>query len=396
MIRSINDVSFYQKTALIRVDFNVPLGKDQSIADDLRIQNTLPTLDKIIDDGGIPVLMSHLGRPKGAYNPAFSLRPVAEYLVNYYGYDVVFAEDCIGEIAEKAVHDAAIGQVVVLENLRYHPEEKENDLEFAKKLAKLGDIYVNDAFGTAHRAHASTDAVARLYDKRFAGYLMIDEVEYLGNTVSSPARPFVAVMGGAKISGKIDVIRNLISKCDAILIGGGMTYTFFEAMGLEIGNSLLEKDKVVLAKELIELAKKEKCELLLPIDNVVADKFDNEANFKTVGKEEIPRGWLGVDIGEDTRDYFSETIINARTIIWNGPMGVFEMPNFAAGTLSIAKALAEATKKGAITIIGGGDSAAAIRQMKFQNRVTHVSTGGGASLEYLEGKVLPGVAALDC
>jgi phosphoglycerate kinase len=396
MIRSINDVSFYQKTALIRVDYNVPLGKDQSIADDLRIQNTLPTLDKIIDDGGIPVLMSHLGRPKGEFSPEFSLRPVADYLANYYGYDVIFAEDCVGEKAEAAVEEAVIGQVVVLENLRFHAEEKKNDAEFAKKLAKLGDVYVNDAFGSAHRAHASTDAVARLFEKRYAGYLMIDEIEYLGNTVSDPGRPFVAVMGGAKISGKIDVIKNLISKCDSILIGGGMMYTFYKAMGLEIGKSLLEEDKIELAKELIEKAKNESCELLLPLDTVVADKFDNEAEFKTVKDSDIPGDWLGVDIGAETRKLFTDTITKAKTVVWNGPMGVFEMPNFAAGTLSIAEALATATEKGAITIIGGGDSAAAIRQMNFQNKVTHVSTGGGASLEYLEGKTLPGVAALDC
>jgi phosphoglycerate kinase len=377
MIRSINDVSFYQKTALIRVDYNVPLGKDQSIADDLRIQNTLPTLDKIIDDGGIPVLMSHLGRPKGEFSPEFSLRPVADYLANYYGYDVIFAEDCVGEKAEAAVEEAVIGQVVVLENLRFHAEEKKNDAEFAKKLAKLGDVYVNDAFGSAHRAHASTDAVARLFEKRYAGYLMIDEIEYLGNTVSDPGRPFVAVMGGAKISGKIDVIKNLISKCDSILIGGGMMYTFYKAMGLEIGKSLLEEDKIELAKELIEKAKNESCELLLPLDTVVADKFDNEAEFKTVKDSDIPGDWLGVDIGAETRKLFTDTITKAKTVVWNGPMGVFEMPNFAAGTLSIAEALATATEKGAITIIGGGDSAAAIRQMNFQNKVTHVSTGGG-------------------
>ena len=340
--------------------------------------------------------MSHLGRPKGEFSPEFSLRPVADYLANYYGYDVIFAEDCVGEKAETAVEEAVIGQVVVLENLRFHPEEKKNDEEFAKKLAKLGDVYVNDAFGSAHRAHASTDAVARLFEKRYAGYLMIDEIEYLGNTVSDPGHPFVAVMGGAKISGKIDVIKNLISKCDSILIGGGMMYTFYKAMDLEIGKSLLEEDKIELAKELIEKAKNESCELLLPLDTIVADKFDNEANFKTVKDSEIPADWLGVDIGAETRTLFTDTITKAKTVVWNGPMGVFEMPNFASGTLSIAEALATATEKGAITIIGGGDSAAAIRQMNFQNKVTHVSTGGGASLEYLEGKTLPGIAALDC
>ncbi len=386
---------FTHKLVLIRVDFNVPLDENNKITDDTRINESLSTINKVIDDGGIPVLMSHLGRPKGERNMKYSLKPVADYLENHYGYDVIFAEDCIGESAKAAVKKAEIGQIVLLENLRFYKEEEKNDLEFARKLADLGDAYINDAFGTAHRAHASTAAVASFFTDRFAGKLLTDEIEYLGKAVQNPRRPFVAILGGAKISGKIDVIDNLMDKCDAILIGGGMMFTFYKAMGLEIGKSILEADKVQLASEILEKAKKKNIRLLLPQDVTIANSFSNDAETKIVPFNEIPADWFGMDIGPLTMATFEKEIVGAKTVIWNGPMGVFEMENFAKGTFSIAQSLAKATNIGAITIVGGGDSAAAISQMKFKNKVTHVSTGGGASLEYLEGKILPGISALE-
>ncbi len=395
MIKSILEGDYYGKNVLVRVDFNVPFDKTGEISDDTRVEMTLPTIDFIIDNGGIPILMSHLGRPKGKPDKKYTLKPVAELLEDVYGYTVLFAGDCIGEETEKLVASAAPGEVVLLENLRFHPEEEANDPEFAKKLARLGTVYVNDAFGAAHRAHASTDALARLNEERYAGFLMKNELSFLGAALDEPKKPFVSVMGGAKISGKIDVINNLLEKCDSILIGGGMMFTFFKAMGLEIGKSLLEEDKVELAKELIEKAKKLNVELILPTDVVLADKFDNESNFETRKFDNIPADKIGMDIGEETQKLFSEKIINAKTVVWNGPMGVFEMSNFASGTLAIAKALAEATSKGATTIVGGGDSAAAINMLGYEDKVSHVSTGGGASLEFLEGKKLPGVEALE-
>ncbi|MGA2298092.1 MAG: phosphoglycerate kinase [FCB group bacterium] len=396
MIKSIDDYLFDGMNVLIRVDFNVPLDEHFKVTDDTRIVESLPTIDKVIDDGGIPVLMSHLGRPKGEPNQKYSLEPVANHLRNKFGFEVLFAQDCVGPIAMEAVHTASLGNIVLLENLRFHPEEEKNDMEFAKQLSVLGDAYINDAFGSAHRAHASTAAVASFFEERFAGYLMLDEIKYLGNAISKPQHPFVAVLGGAKISGKIDVIRNLLDKCDTILIGGGMMFTFYKAMGYEIGKSLLEEDKVELAKQLIEEAKKKNVKLLLPVDTIIADTFSNDANFKRVNSNEILPGWQGLDIGELTAKMFEKEIINARTVVWNGPMGVFEMDNFAGGTLQIAKALAEATSMGAVTIVGGGDSVAAINKMHLKDKITHVSTGGGASLEFLEGKILPGIAALEC
>ncbi|TAL70062.1 MAG: phosphoglycerate kinase [Bacteroidetes bacterium] len=395
MIKSIDEVRIEGKKVLVRVDFNVPLDDERQVTDDTRIKESLPTIDKIIDYGSIPVLMSHLGRPKGEINLKYSLKPVADLMIDKYGYDVIFAVDCVGERALQAVNEAAVGQVVLLENLRFHKEEEKNDLEFAKQLAQLGDAYVNDAFGSAHRAHASTEAVAKLFDTRLAGYLMINEIEYLGKTVTNPVKPFVAVLGGAKISGKIDVIKYLMDKCSSILIGGGMAYTFFKAMGYNIGKSLLEEDRIQMAKELLDEAKTKNVKLILPSDTIIADSFSNDASFKTVKSDSIPDGWMGMDIGPDTQKLFNEEISKGRTIVWNGPMGVFEMDNFAKGTYSIARQLADVTGRGAITIVGGGDSAAAINKMNFQNKVTHVSTGGGASLEYLEGKILPGVAALE-
>ncbi len=395
MIKSILDGNFDGKNVLVRVDFNVPYDKDGKVADDTRIKMTLPTIDYIIDDGGIPVIMSHLGRPKGERNPKYSLKPVAEHLIEKYGYKILFAEDCIGEVAEKAVKSAVPGEIVLLENVRFYSEEEKNDMEFAKKLARLGDAYVNDAFGSAHRAHSSTEAVAKLFEERYAGFLMKNELDYLNKALKSPIKPFVAVIGGAKISGKIDVINNLFDKCNTIIIGGGMIFTFYKAMGYNIGKSILEDDKIELAANLLNKAKENNVQLLLPVDIVVADKFENEANIKVVSADEIGDGDIGMDIGPKTQEEFARIISQAKTVVWNGPMGVFEMSNFAKGTYAIAESLAKATENGAVTIVGGGDSAAAINQMGFDKKVSHVSTGGGASLEFLEGKELPGVVALE-
>ncbi len=395
MIHSIEKADFEGKRVLVRVDFNVPYNSEKKITDDKRIKETLPTIDMIIDKGGIPILMSHLGRPKGKVNLEYSLKPVAEYLENIFGYKVHFIEDCIAENAVEIVNDAELGDIILLENLRFYPQEEANDLEFAKKLAKTADCYVNDAFGSAHRAHASTAAVASLFEERYAGLLMFKELDYLGGALKNPRKPFTAIIGGAKISGKIDVISYLLDRCDNIIIGGGMMFTFYKAMGLQIGKSLLEEDKVELALQLIETAKSKNVNLVLPTDVLVADAFNNEANTQSVSKESIPEGWIGVDIGIETQAKYKDIILNSQTVVWNGPMGVFEMSNFAKGTYIVAEAMAEATTKGTVTIVGGGDSAAAIAQMKFDTKVSHVSTGGGASLEFLEGKELPGVLALE-
>ncbi len=395
MIRSIDSANFLHKRVLVRVDFNVPLDDSLRITDDTRIAESLPTIDRIIDGGGIPILMSHLGRPKGAPNPKYSLAPVAEHLRNVYGYKVIFAQDCIGEAAQNAVKQAKLRDIVLLENLRFHAEEEKNDQAFAAKIAELGNMYVNEAFGSDHRAHASTDGVPRLFGDRYAGYLLQNEIEYLGNAVRKPQRPFTAVLGGAKISGKIDVIKNLMGKCDSILIGGGMMFTFYKAMGLEIGKSILEADKVDLAREIIAEAKEKGMKLLLPVDCIAASEFSESAQTKTVPVEAIPADMLGMDIGPKSIELFEREILASRTIVWNGPMGVFEMPKFAEGTFSLAKAVGEATSKGAISVVGGGDSVAAVKAIKYEKKITHVSTGGGASLEFLEGKELPGIAVLD-
>lgn len=395
MIVSIYETNFDSKRVLVRVDFNVPINSEGKVEDDTRIVESLPTIDKIIDDGGIPILMSHLGRPKGAYDPKYSLKPVADYLHDVLGYSVIFANDCIGEEAEKAVKSAKPGDVVLLENVRFHKEETENDTLFAEKLALLGDCYVNDAFGSAHRAHASTHAVAQFFHDKYAGKLMMDELHYLGKALNNPRRPFVAILGGAKISGKIDVIKNLLHKCDQILIGGGMAFTFLKAKGYEIGKSILEEDKIELAKELLSEAEKMGVPIHIPEDYIVADAFANEANYRCVNADGINVNDYGMDIGYKTRENYKNLILQANTIIWNGPMGVFEFENFSEGTKSIALALAEATQKGAITVVGGGDSVSAVNKLNLKKQITHVSTGGGASLEFLEGKTLPGVDALE-
>lgn len=391
---SVDDLSFKGKRTLIRVDFNVPLDENFNITDDIRITASLPTIKKVMKDGGKVILMSHLGRPKGGPNPKYSLKPVAVHLQTLLDMDVKFAQDCIGEQVEAIVNAMKDGDVLLLENLRFHPEEEKNDPEFAKKLASLGDVYVNDAFGTAHRAHASTEGVTKYISTCASGYLMQKELEYLGQAISNPARPYTAILGGAKISGKIDVIQNLLPKVDNLIIGGGMVFTFFKAMGYEIGTSLLEEEKVQLAKETLEAAIAQNKNIYLPVDIVAAPEFKNEAPATIVKASAMPKDQMGLDIGPDAVNEFKNIILNSKTVVWNGPMGVFEFDNYSRGTDEIASALAEATSKGAVTVVGGGDSAAAIKKAGLDEKVSHVSTGGGASLEFLEGKVLPGVIAL--
>jgi phosphoglycerate kinase len=384
------------KTVVMRVDFNVPL-KDGKITDDTRIREALPSINYVTQHGGKLVLMSHLGRPKDAPDPNFSLKPVAEYLKDHQAAHVHFSNECIGETVQSLVKSAQFGEIILLENVRFYPGETKNDPIFSQELAKLGDVFVNDAFGSSHRAHSSVAGITDYLKPAYAGFLLQKEIKYLSEAIEQPERPFVAIMGGAKVSDKIGVIENLISKVDTIIIGGGMTYTFYKALGFPIGNSLLEADKVDLAAELLEKAKKKGVHMLLPLDSVVAKAFDNDAEQMIVGEEGIQDGWMALDIGPASIERFTKAIIEAKTIIWNGPMGVFEMPNFSKGTFAVAQALADATNKGAISIIGGGDSASAINKAGLADQVSHVSTGGGASLEFLEGIVLPGIACLsDC
>lgn len=389
--KTIEDIQVNGKRVLVRCDFNVPLDQNLNITDDNRIVGAMPTIKYLIEHGAKLILCSHLGRPKGEYEEKYSLKPVAKELSKRLGKDVNLSPEVVGEKTKELVNAMKDGDVVLLENLRFRNEEKKNDPEFAKELSSLADIYVNDAFGTAHRAHASTEGVTH-YLPAVAGFLIGKELDIMGKALEDPKRPFVAVLGGAKVSDKIGVINNLLDKVDVLLIGGGMSYTFQKALGGEIGNSLLEEDKVDLAKELIEKAKVKGVKLLLPVDNEAGNSFSNDALRITVHSKSIPDGFEGMDIGPETQKLFADEILKAGTVVWNGPMGVFEFENFAVGTRKIAEAMAQC--KG-ITIIGGGDSAAAIKQMGFADKVTHVSTGGGASLEFLEGKVLPGVAALN-
>lgn len=396
MIPSIDDIDVGGRRVLTRVDVNVPQHDDGSIADATRIEATLPTIRAIVGRGGIAVLMSHLGRPKGAPDKRWSLRPVADWLRDHAALPgrVIMADDCVGDAAATAVADARAGDVVLLENLRFHAGEEANDPAFCSALATLGDLYCNDAFGTAHRAHASTAGVAALFAERCAGLLMRRELDYLGTALTSPRRPLVAIMGGSKISGKIDVIRALLGRCDTILIGGGMMFTFLAAQGRQVGSSLVEADRLDLARTLIDEARTAGVDLVIPVDTVVADRFAADAATRTVSVEAIDDGWMGLDIGPETVARFTTAIAGAGTVVWNGPMGVFEFPAFAAGTRAVSEAMVAATERGAVTIVGGGDSAAAITSFGLAHGVSHVSTGGGASLEFLEGRTLPGVAAL--
>ena len=390
--KSIDQLQVKGQRVLVRCDFNVPL-KDGVITDDNRITAALPTIQKLCADGAKVILCSHMGKPKGTVKPELSLAPVAKRLSELLHKDVVFAADdtVVGDNARAAVAAMKDGDVVLLENTRFRKEEEKNDPGFAQELASLADVYVNDAFGTAHRAHASTAGVAAFVKESAVGYLMEKEINFLGNVLETPDRPFVAVLGGAKVSDKIGVIDNLLNKVDVLLIGGGMAYTFAYAQGGEIGDSLLEADKAAFALEMLKKAEEKGVRLLLPVDTVVADRFANDAKTQVVAAGAIPQGWMGMDIGPQTRQLFTNAICGAKTVIWNGPMGVFELDNFAEGTRAVAQAMAEVR---GITVIGGGDSAAAVNQLGFGDRMTHISTGGGASLEFLEGKTLPGVAAI--
>ena len=410
--KTIKDVEFSGKKVLMRVDFNVPL-KDGVITDDTRIQAALPSINYILDAGGSLILMSHLGRPKGKVNPEFSLKPAADYLAKITGKNVKFADDCVGPDVQALAKELKPGDILVLENLRFHPEEegkamladdatpeekvaakadmKTKQDEFAKELASLADIYVDDAFGTAHRAHASMAVVTKFMDISVAGFLLEKEIEYLGNAIANPTRPFIAIIGGAKVSGKLQVMVSLMDKVDTILIGGGMAYTFYKALGYNIGGSLCEDDLVETAKEIMAKAKEKNVKFLLPVDNKEADAFANDAEIRVVGTD-IDDGFLALDIGPKTVEIYKEEILKAKTIVWNGPMGCFEMSNFASGTMEVCKAVAASDS---ISIIGGGDSVAAVNASGLADQMSHISTGGGASLEFLEGKELPGITALD-
>lgn len=390
---TIKDLNVKGKKVMMRVDFNVPV-ENGVITDDNRIVEALPSINYVTENGGLVILMSHFGRPKSADDKEFSLKIVAEHLSGIVNTTVHFAEDCIGEAAEKVISAAKPGEIVLLENVRFHKGETKNDTEFSKALAALGDVFVNDAFGSSHRAHSSVAGITEFLQPAAAGFLLEKEIKYLSESVNSPKRPFVAVLGGAKVSDKIPVIENLLDKVDTIIVGGGMTYTFYKAKGLPIGKSILEEDRVELAGELIKKAADRGVDLLLPVDSIVSEEFNNDAPFKKVAQDGIEDGWMALDIGPESINLFSRVISEAGTVIWNGPMGVFEMDNFSKGTFAVARSLADATKKGTISIIGGGDSAAAIKKAGLDKEVTHVSTGGGASLEYLEGNELPGITAL--
>jgi len=393
---TVDNFSFAGKKALIRVDFNVPLNSAFEITDTTRIDEALPTIKKILDEGGSAILMSHLGRPKEGPAEKYSLKHLTHYLSRSLNVNVHFASDCIGEPAESAAAELKAGEVLLLENLRFHKEEEKGDAEFAGKLAKLGDIYVNDAFGTAHRAHASTAVIAQYFEGRKCfGYLLAREIESITKVNQHPEKPFVAILGGAKVSDKLAIIKNLMPKTDKIIIGGGMMFTFIKARGGEIGSSLCEPDMIDTCRNLLEEAAKQGVEFLLPVDSVINNAFANEGDIKTLASNEIPEGYMGLDIGPKSVELFSKALEGSKTILWNGPMGVFEMSHFENGTKEIAFAVAKATQNGAYSLVGGGDSVAAVGKYNLKDRVSYVSTGGGAMLEFIEGKELPGIAAIN-
>jgi phosphoglycerate kinase len=393
--KSLSDISTQGKRVLMRVDFNVPLDENKRITDDKRIVESLPSIKKILENGGRLILMSHLGRPKGKVNSEYSLAPVASRLSELIDCPVTMAKDCVGTEVMQQVLAMQDGEVLLLENLRFHAEEEANDPDFSRELASLGEVYVNDAFGTAHRAHASTEGITHYVQSAVAGFLIERELLYLGKALQEPERPFVAILGGSKISGKIDVLENLFKKVDTVLIGGAMVFTFFKAQGYAIGKSLVEESKIELALAILEQAKNKGIKLLLPTDVILAPAISGDVDFYADQISNIPDEMIGVDIGPKTAEMFRNEILSARTVLWNGPMGVFEIDNFASGTMAVAQALADATAKGATTIVGGGDSAAAIAKAGLAKEMTHISTGGGASLEFLEGKELPGISALN-
>ena len=393
-MKNINEVSFIGKRVMVRVDFNVPLDENFNITDNSRISAALPTINKLISDGAKVILMSHLGRPKGE-EEKFSLKHIVNHLSELLNISVSFSENCIGEKTKREVKNLQNGEVLLLENLRFHPEEKKGDLKFSKQLSELADVYVNDAFGTAHRAHSSTAIITQFFpNNKYFGLLLKNEIDSLEKALRDPKKPFTAIIGGAKISGKIDVITSLLNKVDNLIIGGGMAYTFAKAMGGNIGNSLVENDKVDLAKSIIKKAKEVGVNLLLPTDSVNADDFNSNANITNSKITNVPNGFMGLDIGEESIQLFSDVIQNSKTIIWNGPMGVFEMSDFEKGTKMIGEAICKSTENGAFSLIGGGDSVSAIKKFKMEDKVSYISTGGGAMLEYLEGKELPGVMAI--
>ena len=397
-MKTVSQFNFSGHRAVIRVDFNVPLDKQTfAVTDDNRLRAALPTINKIINEGGAVVLMSHLGRPKTGPEDKYSLRHVVQPLSVLLAKPVQFVNDCIGDVAVNAAKNLKAGEILLVENLRFHPEEEKGDELFAQELAKLGDVYVNDAFGTAHRAHASTTIIAKYFDAahKMFGFLMAAEVAAGTKVLHHHEKPFTAIIGGAKVSDKIMILERLLEKADNIIIGGGMAYTFFKAMGGNIGSSLCEADKLDTAKELLEKAKAKGVQILLPVDSILADKFDNAAQIQSGDSNNIPDCWMGLDIGEKAIQQFTDVIAASKTILWNGPMGVFEMENFSKGTITIAKAIAAATKSGAYSLVGGGDSVAAVNKFHLADEVSYVSTGGGAMLEFFEGKVLPGVAAIE-
>ena len=394
-MKTIDDFNFEHKKALIRVDFNVPLDEDFNVTDTNRIEAAKPTIIKVLEDGGSAVLMSHLGRPKGQRNDAMSLKHICGKVSEIIGVQVIFVADCVGDEAEKAVADLEEGEVLLLENLRFHEEETSGDVEFAKQLSKLGDVYVNDAFGTAHRAHASTTIVAQFFPgKKCFGYLLAREIKSIEKVMRTGEKPVLAILGGAKVSSKITIIENILDKVDHLIIGGGMTYTFVKAQGGNIGDSICEDDKMDLALSILAQAKAKGVQVHIPVDVLAANDFSNDAKTQVVDVDKIPDGWQGLDAGPKTLDNFKEVILKSRTILWNGPVGVFEMEKFAKGTINVGNFIDEATQSGSFSLVGGGDSVAAVKQFGFQDKVSYVSTGGGAMLESLEGKTLPGIAAI--